>query len=68
MAQPTPDENKMGGEVTATEGLMREHGILPFGEDGFDDVVKQITAIGGVSGSLTSLSSLRRLPRKSWAD
>ncbi len=25
---PTPDENKMGGEVTATEDLMREHGIL----------------------------------------
>jgi hemerythrin-like domain-containing protein len=24
----TPDENKMGGEVTATEDLMREHGIL----------------------------------------
>ena len=23
-----PDENKMGGEVTATEDLMREHGIL----------------------------------------
>src|SRR5437870_8316941 len=25
---PTPDENKMGGEVTASEDLMREHGIL----------------------------------------
>jgi hemerythrin-like domain-containing protein len=25
---PAPDENKMGGEVTATEDLMREHGIL----------------------------------------
>src|SRR5947208_105653 len=25
---PTPDENEMGGEVTATEDLMREHGIL----------------------------------------
>jgi hemerythrin-like domain-containing protein len=25
---PTPDENRMGGEVTATEDLMREHGIL----------------------------------------
>jgi hemerythrin-like domain-containing protein len=24
----TPDENKMGGEVTATEDLMREHGVL----------------------------------------
>ena len=24
----TPDENKLGGEVTATEDLMREHGIL----------------------------------------
>lgn len=24
----TPDENTMGGEVTATEDLMREHGIL----------------------------------------
>jgi hemerythrin-like domain-containing protein len=24
----TPDENKMGGEVAATEDLMREHGIL----------------------------------------
>jgi hemerythrin-like domain-containing protein len=23
-----PDENKMGGEVTATEDLMREHGVL----------------------------------------
>jgi hemerythrin-like domain-containing protein len=23
-----PDENRMGGEVTATEDLMREHGIL----------------------------------------
>lgn len=23
-----PDENKMGGEITATEDLMREHGIL----------------------------------------
>ena len=23
-----PDENKMGGEVTASEDLMREHGIL----------------------------------------
>ncbi len=28
VAPPTPDENKMGGEVTATEDLMREHGIL----------------------------------------
>ena len=28
VAQPPPDENKMGGEVTATEDLMREHGIL----------------------------------------
>jgi hypothetical protein len=28
VAQPTPDGNKMGGEVTATEDLMREHGIL----------------------------------------
>ena len=25
---PKPDENQMGGEVTATEDLMREHGIL----------------------------------------
>src|SRR5438128_3028312 len=24
----TPDENKLGGEVTATEDLMREHGVL----------------------------------------
>ena len=24
----TPDENQMGGEVTATEDLMREHGVL----------------------------------------
>jgi hypothetical protein len=23
-----PDENKLGGEVTATEDLMREHGVL----------------------------------------
>ena len=23
-----PDENKMGGEVTASEDLMREHGVL----------------------------------------
>lgn len=23
-----PDENKMGGEVTAAEDLMREHGVL----------------------------------------
>lgn len=28
ITSPTPDENKMGGEVTATEDLMREHGIL----------------------------------------
>jgi hemerythrin-like domain-containing protein len=28
VTSPTPDENKMGGEVTATEDLMREHGIL----------------------------------------
>jgi len=27
-ASSTTDENKMGGEVTATEDLMREHGIL----------------------------------------
>jgi len=27
-AETSPDENKMGGEVTATEDLMREHGIL----------------------------------------
>jgi hemerythrin-like domain-containing protein len=27
-ASPKPDENKMGGEVTATEDLMREHGVL----------------------------------------
>ena len=28
VTSPAPDENKMGGEVTATEDLMREHGIL----------------------------------------
>ena len=28
VTSPTPDENKLGGEVTATEDLMREHGIL----------------------------------------
>ena len=27
-ASAKPDENKLGGEVTATEDLMREHGIL----------------------------------------
>jgi hypothetical protein len=27
-AATKPDENKMGGEVTATEDLMREHGVL----------------------------------------
>ena len=27
-ASANPDENKLGGEVTATEDLMREHGIL----------------------------------------
>lgn len=27
-ASAEPDENKLGGEVTATEDLMREHGIL----------------------------------------
>lgn len=28
VTSPTPDENQIGGEVTATEDLMREHGIL----------------------------------------
>lgn len=28
VTSPTPNENKIGGEVTATEDLMREHGIL----------------------------------------
>lgn len=28
VASATPDENQIGGEVTATEDLMREHGIL----------------------------------------
>ena len=27
-AESKPDENKLGGEVTATEDLMREHGVL----------------------------------------
>ena len=57
----TKEQDEKGAEVTATEDLMREHGVLrrallvyaetqQFGKDGYEDAVKQIGDIEGALG------------------